>query len=325
MNDLKKPAQSLQQKFQGWWQTHLRCLMASLGQILLSPVSTILTVAVIGIALALPTGLLMALNNIAHLTGAVYTTNTISLYLEKDIDENQISQLQKKLESDARIQEVTFISSAQALDEYRQTIGKDTGQVDLIDLLGDNPLPASFLLIPKKNQSPDELDSLSKKLKKLSQVEQIQFDSNWSRRLHSILQLLNKFAIVLGILLITSVLLIIGNTIRVGIQNRIQEIQLSRLFGATNTFIRRPFLYSGLLYGFFGGIFASLLLLISYSMLHEPFQQLISNYQQVSPPETGSFLKYCLLTIFGGAFLGVVSSWIAVFLYQKDLEKSDIT
>ncbi len=321
MNDLKKPALSLQQKFQSWWQTHLRCLMASLGQLMQSPASTILTVAVIGIALALPAGLSLALNNLAHMTGAMDTTNTISLYLKKELTDEQVSQLQKKLETNAQIHETVFISSDQALKEYGQT----SGQGDLIELLGDNPLPAVFQLTPDKDQSPEQLDLLTAQLSKLAEVDQVQFDRQWSRRLHSILQLLNKFSTVLSILLILSVLLIIGNTIRVGIQSRIQEIQISRLFGATRAFIRRPFLYSGLLYGLFGGILASLLLLISYSMLAEPFQQLISNYQLVSPSQAGSFTKYCLLTIFGGAFLGVISSWIAVSLYQKDLENSEFT
>ena len=320
MNEIKKSSPSLKGKIRSWWQTHLRCLMASLGQLMQSPTSTILTVAVIGIALALPVGLSLVLNNIGQMTGTVDTTNKISLYLKKDIGEKQITQLQKKLESNDQISEITFISSDQALEDYGQT----SGQGDLIELLGDNPLPAVLNIQPAHEVSPDDLDMLVSKLEKLSEVELVQFDSHWAQRLHSIIQLLSKFATVLSTLLIASILLIIGNTIRVGIQSRIQEIQLSRLFGATNAFIRRPFLYSGLLYGFFGGILASLLLLISYSMLAGPIRELLSSYQ-VDLESSSSFLKYCLLTILGGAFLGVTSSWIAVFLYQKDLEKSEIS
>ncbi len=320
MNEIKKSSPSLKGKIRSWWQTHLRCLMASLGQLMQSPTSTILTVAVIGIALALPVGLSLMLNNIGQMTGTVDTTNKISLYLKKDLNEKQITQLQKKLESNDQISEITFISSDQALEEYGQT----SGQGDLIELLGDNPLPAVLNIQPAHEVSPEDLDSLVSKLGKLPEVELVQFDSHWAQRLHSIIQLLSKFATVLSTLLIASILLIIGNTIRVGIQSRIQEIQLSRLFGATNAFIRRPFLYSGLLYGFFGGILASLLLLISYSMLAGPVQELLSSYQ-VDLESSSSFLKYCLLSIFGGALLGVISSWIAVYLYQKDLEKSEIS
>ncbi len=320
MNEMKKSSPNLKDKIRSWWQTHLRCLMASLGQLMQSPTSTILTVAVIGIALALPVGLSLVLNNIGQMTGTVDTTNKISLYLKKDIGEKQITQLQKKLESNDQISEITFISSDQALEEYGQT----SGQGDLIELLGDNPLPAVLNIQPAHEVSPDDLDMLVSKLEKLSEVELVQFDSHWAQRLHSIIQLLSKFATVLSTLLIASILLIIGNTIRVGIQSRIQEIQLSRLFGATNAFIRRPFLYSGLLYGFFGGILASLLLLISYIMLAGPLQELLSSYQ-VDLESSSSFYKYCLLTILGGALLGVISSWIAVYLYQKDLEKSEIS
>ncbi len=320
MNEIKKPSPNLKSKIRSWWQTHLRCLMANLGQLMQSPTSTILTVAVIGIALALPVGLSLVLNNIDQMTGMVDTTNKISLYLKKDISEKQITQLQKNLEANDQISEINFISSDQALEEYGQT----SVQGDLIELLGDNPLPAVLNIQPANEESSENLDSLVSKLEKLPEVELVQFDSHWAKRLHSIIQLLNKSATVLSTLLIASILLIIGNTIRVGIQSRIQEIQLSRLFGATNAFIRRPFLYSGLLYGFFGGILASLLLLISYALLAEPFRELLSSYQ-VDLESSSSFLKYCLLTILGGALLGVISSWIAVYLYQKDLEKSEIS
>ena len=320
MNEFKRPSLTLKQKLINWRQTHLRCLFTSLGQLMRSPVSTVLTVAVIGIALALPAGLSLVLSNISQMTGTIDTSNTISLYLKKDINEKQITTLQKKLKTDDSISDITFISSDQALDEYSEK----SGQGDLIKMLGDNPLPAVLNIHPAQEEAPENLESLVAKLKKLPEVELAQFDGHWARRLHSIVQLLTKFATVLSSLLIASVLLIIGNTIRAGIQSRLQEIQISRLFGATNAFIRRPFLYSGLLYGFFGGLLASLLLIISYVFLAGPIQDLIASYQ-ADLQSSSSFLKYCLLTILGGALLGVISSWVAVYLYQKDLENSDFS
>lgn len=333
MNELKKTKPSMMQRFTHWRQTHQRCLITSLSQLLHSPTSTTLTIAVIGIALALPAGLTLVLNNLGQMTGAIDTSNTISLYLKHDLNSDQINKLQKKLRGESSINKITYISSEEGLEEYRKISGEISGQIDetiseqgtLLNLLGENPLPAVLTLQPKRNTTPKTLDSLVNKLKNLPEVDLAQFDSHWAHRLQSIIQLLNKFASVLSILLIASVLLIIGNTIRVGIQSRIDEIQISRLFGATNTFIRRPFLYSGLLYGVFGGILASILLIISYTLIAEPIQQLIDSYQISLGSDHESILTYCLVTIFGGGTLGVISSWIAVYLYQKGLEHQDFS
>lgn len=317
----KKTSITFKQKLESWSQTHLRCLKESLDQLLRSPVSSILTIAVIAIALALPAGLSLLLNNLDQMTGSMDSTNTISLYLKSDIDEDQIEQLERKITASHNVGEISYISSEQALEEFRET----SGQGKLIELLGDNPLPAVLNIQPAPDELPGNLEILVENLQQYPEVELAQFDSHWSRRLHAIVQLLNKVISVLSILLIASVLLIIGNTIRVGIQHRVQEIQISRLFGATNSFIRRPFLYSGLLYGLLGGIFASLLLIISYALLAESIQQLINSYDLGLQSNTTSFLKYCLMTIVGGAILGVISSWMVVYLYQKDLENSDFS
>ncbi len=333
MNELKKSPPSTMQKLKGWKLTHLRCLRASLTQLLSTPTSTILTIAVIGIALALPAGLTFVLNNLGQMTGTIDTNNSISLYLKQDLSSDQINQLQKDLRSKKTINKITYISSEEGLEQYGKFSGEISRQIDeeisdqgnLIDLLGDNPLPAVLTLQPKRDVSPEALDSLVSKLKTLPEVDLAQFDSHWAQRLHSIIQLLNKFASVLSVLLVISVLLIIGNTIRVGIQSRLEEIQISRLFGATNAFIRRPFLYSGLLYGVLGGLLASTLLLISYSLIAEPIQQLVVLYQIEFPTSSSSIINYCFLTIMGGGALGIISSWVAVYLYQRGLEHQDFS
>ncbi len=318
MKGITKPSR-LEDKVRSWWQTHLRCFLTSLGQLLRTPTTTLLTVTVIGIALALPAGLILVVNQLQTLTEGLNTTNSISLYFKKDISDDHVTAIRDKLEKDERVNHIIFISSDQALKEFREL----SGQGDLIDLLDENPLPTTLHIVPTAEASPKQLDSLVRSIKSLKGIDQVVFDSGWARRLQSIITLLDRFVLVLSALLIFAVVLIIGTTIRIGIQSRLQEIQISRLFGATKAFIRRPFLYSGSLYGLIGGIIACVLLLTSWSLLSEPLHELVSSWQLSPSASSSPLFRVCLLVIVGGVLLGVISSWIAVAFYQKELETSE--
>lgn len=321
MNEHRKLTPPLQQQITFWLLTHLRCLLTSLGQMIRSPAATILTISVIGIALALPAGLSLVLNNISQFTATLDNSKQISLYLKKSTDEAQIRTLQHQLEKEDMVESVQYISRDQALTEFRQ----NTDQESLINLLDENPLPATLVIDPDSQLNPDQLNSLIDRLQRLPEVELVQFDQGWARRLHALVQLLQKFVLVLTVLLMLGVLLIIGNTIRVGIQSRYSEIQISRLFGATRAFIRRPFLYSGMIYGLFGGIIACLLLISSYMLLADQIVQLISAYQLEVSSGSRTLLNHCLSILLAGAMLGVISSWLVVAYYQRDLENNDFT
>lgn len=321
MNEYRKGPPPIKQQITFWFLTHLRCLLASLGQMIHSPAPTLLTISVIGITLALPAGLSLVLNTISPLTGTLDNSKKISLYLRQSTNEEQIKALQLRLHDDDMVDSSQYVSRDQALTEYRKT----TDQAGLIELLDENPLPATLVIEPDPQLNPAQLNSLVERLQRLPEVELVQFDQDWARRLHALVQLLQKFVLVLTVLLMLGVLLVIGNTIRVGIQSRYAEIQICRLFGATRAFIRRPFLYSGMLYGFFGGLIACLLLISSYITLADPLVQLVAAYQLVMPSIARTLINHCLAILLTGSVLGVISSWLVVACYQRDLESSDFS
>jgi cell division transport system permease protein len=277
-----------------------------------------MTCAVIGIALALPVGLHVMLSNLHKISGGWDSGASISLFLKQNIPDDQAVSLAKKLRRHARIQQVELISRNMALDEFQRL----SGYADALQALDSNPLP-NLLVIRPKNQytTAENAQLLVQELRLLPEADIVQLDLQWVRRLQAITVIAQRGVLVLAALLSMAVLLIIGNTIRLEIQNRKTEIEITKLIGATNAFIRRPFLYTGFWYGLFGGVIAWLLIAMSVTLLGGPIAHLAQLYQ--SSFDLSSLDLITILMLLGGSsLLGLAGSWLAVGRHLSAIEPS---
>ena len=290
-------------------------MVFTLGQLVRSPVNALATGAVIGLALALPTGLYLILDNFKAVVGHWDSGAQVSLYLANERSDEDAALMAADLVERTTIDRVEVITKAQALEEYRQL----TGISEL--LLGDdNPLPPVLIVFP----SPEHTDgaAVARLIEDLSaepSVDIVQADLAWLERLGAIVAILHRAVWILIAFFAAGVLLIVGNTIRLGIQNQQQVIEISKLVGATDAFIRRPFLYSGLWYGTFGGVLAWILLVVTFRLLQAPVDELSTLYHsqfQLTGPD--NWLIMMLLS--AGGLLGLGGSWVALARHLGAIE-----
>jgi len=295
---------------------HARTLIASLGVLSRNPLSSFMTIAVIAIALALPAGMYAALNNLSSVSVGWDDSAQISLFLKTKVSEKQARSLANKISLYNNIEKVEFIHKDQALVEFQ----KVSGFSEAIDALGKNPLPHVLTVQPVVDkQRPDKINHLIKQLGKLKQVDIAQLDLQWVKRLYAMLDIAHKAIWVISLLLGIAVLLVIGNTIRLDIQNRRDEIVVIKLIGATNAFIRRPFLYTGIWYGLSGGIMAWILTSLSISLLEGSVSRLAVLYHSDFQLSGLQFNEALLLILFS-TLLRLMGSWIAVSRHLHEIE-----
>lgn len=288
---------------------HLQVFFYTLGQLTKTPFSTLLTSASLGIALALPAGLNEMLLTVQNAGSDFTQVNKISLFLKKGITEKEVAKLEKQLKGMPEIIEVEHISEQQALDEFKQ----HSGFGDALKALEDNPLPHLFIVEPSMSYSdPLQVEQLSQQLKNLPGVDLAQLDIRWLKRLFSIIEIGKTGIMVVTALLAMAVLLIIGNTIRLAIENRRSEILIMKLIGGTNSFICRPFLYLGFWYGFFGGIVAIILVDISLYIISQPMLQLRELYQTELFDISLMSYTHNLQVLVSAILLGLFGAWVAV-------------
>jgi len=304
--------------FKAWGTNHLRTLLASLGNMSRQPASSLMTIAVIAIALALPSGLLVLLNNASHLSVGWDNSAQISVFLQNDASEKQAQALLKKLRLYNDIDDAKLIHKDQALQEF----SKISGFGNAVEALDDNPLPHVIAVQPKIDpRRPDKIPHLLKQLNELPQVELAQLDLQWVKRLFAMLEIAQRGIWIIGSLLGIAVLLVVGNTIRLDIQNRREEIEVTKLIGGTDAFIRRPFLYTGFWYGFAGGLLAWLLTSLSIGLLDNSVTQLAALYNSGYQLNGLTFSETIALIVFS-CCLGLVGSWIAVGRHLSEIEPS---
>lgn len=295
---------------------HLRVFIASLGHLSRQPIATFMTSAVIAIALALPANMFIAINNVSTMSVGWDKSTQISLYLFTNISEDKAQKLAAKLRLHKDINHIKVVSKKQGLAQFTQL----SGFGDALKLLKKNPLPIVLNIQPAVDpQRPYKMTQLVNELKKHKEVELAQLDMQWVKRLFSILELAQKGVWIIGSLLALAVLLIIGNTIRLDIQNRREEIEVAKLIGASDAFIRRPFLYTGIWYGLSGGVLAWILTLLSLFLLETPVQELASLYDS-NFHLTGLDVNSTLSMISMSCLLGLGGSWLAVGRHLSDIE-----
>lgn len=295
---------------------HLRSLLFSLGKVYRSPGSSLMTMAVIGIALALPTGLFVLLDNLQVVGHTFQGSAQISLYLKLDVPDKRGRALSERLERWDKIASSRYISRDQALEEYRQLSG--FGQA--LEALDENPLPAVIVLQPElQERAALKLSQLIEQLEELPEVELAQLDMEWVERLFAIMAIAQRGVLVISALFSLAVLLVVGNTIRLDIQNRRQEIVVTKLIGATDAFIRRPFLYGGFWYGAMGGLVALALVGVSLELISGPVGRLALLYNSSFQLEGLSLRGAALLLAFSSV-LGLAGSWVAVGRHLDAIE-----
>lgn len=300
-----------------WALDHLHALVFSLGQLYRHFVTSLLTICVIGITLALPTGFYIVLENAQIISSQWDDTFQITAFLDMGIDDARAKNFEQTLSERTDIVSTRYIDKETALNEYRAS----SGFAAAIDALDENPLPALILIKPDMSRfgSDQETQHLIETLEAYPEVEQAIYDQQWVKRLSAGIQIIQRTIWVLSGFLALAILLIIGNTIRMGIYNRRSEIEITKLFGATDAFIHRPFLYSGFWYGFLGALVAWLITYISVSLLKSPINQLAGLYASTYQLK-GLGLDEFLFLVFSGILLGLLGSWIAVHRHLVQIE-----
>lgn len=302
--------------FRSYFLRHIQVFFYSLGQLSRTPVSTLMTCMVIGIALALPTGLHTLLKNAQQLSGGWESTAQISVFLKKNIQASHAQRLKTDIQRWSDVISVRYISRKQALKEFQAL----SGFGDALKALNSNPLPSVLIVKPKLSKTNEHAtQKLLNQLRKLKQTDKAQLDMQWVRRLYAIMNIVERGVLILGFLLALAVLLVVGNTIRLAIQNRRKEIVVMKLIGGTDAFIRRPFLYTGFWYGLFGGIIAWLLVSFTLIAISAPVEKLTALYQNQFELNNMSFLTTLSLLAMS-ILLGLVGSWFAVGRHLREIE-----
>jgi len=298
-----------------WYTCHIRDFLLSFSELLKKPFASLMTLMVIGIAVALPAGLYVLLQNLQDISQQWDNQGSISLYLKKGTPDFEISDMLKHLKERPSIQQVKYITPEQGLKDFQ----KVTKLGDILSELKQNPLPGVIVVTPTKSlQSPDDLNKLVIQLQQSNMVQTSQIDMAWIKRLYFIITIGKRIAYSLTFLFGLGVLLIIGNTIRLTVEHHHEEMMVMKLVGATDAFIRRPLLYRGFLYGLLGGIVAWILLGITLSWLEPPAQALASSYSQNLLLQ-GLPFGFGLLVLTVSASLGIAGAWLAVHRQLRQL------
>lgn len=314
MSGAEKSRQTLAAVFSHWRTHHAREARDSLTRLAKTPVATAMTLLVVALALALPASLYLLLGNAESLTAGWDGQAQISLYLHGDLAAGKQSALQEQLATRADIAKTRLISPAQALDEFRAL----SGYGEALKLLDSNPLPAVIVVQPA-DIHPDAVKKLRDALAGLPEVEGADIDLAWVQRLAAILELGQRLLLALAGALAATVLLVIGNTIRLGFESRKEEVQVLKLLGATDAFVRRPFLYSGLWTGLAGGVLACVLVAVFFLWLESPVSELTRLYHR-SFHLAGLNIRTVLLLLSTSALLGISGAWLAINRHLNAME-----
>lgn len=307
----------LSHRWHSYTAHHRTTFRDALKKMIIEPTQTLMTVLVIAIALALPSAMLLGLQNVQQLGGGIETSAQLTVYLDKQAGSPEIKNLQQQISALMGVAEINYISSDQALTEFEQLSG--FGQA--LRYLDDNPLPAVFIVRPDRYSLPtmDQIKQLVTALQSFDYVSEVQVDMLWLERLSAMTDIGKKLVLAIGLALVSGVILVIGNTVRLSIQNRKEEIIVMKLIGATDAYVRRPFLYSGFLLGVFGGLMAALLLLISSLWVGQSVSALIGLYSRdyrLIGFDFFSVLNLCL----AGSMIGLCGAWIAVMQHLRAIQ-----
>lgn len=292
-------------RLQAWRELQLYSFVSSLGRIGAKPWATLLTVGVMAIALALPLGLWMGLATLEQFSGNVRESREIGVFLQPDVDADGARELSERIGAREDVNTVVLRSPEEGLAAFREM----SDLAEALDLLEHNPLPWVLVVDPVSGDADAET-ALAEALQALPEVEVVQHDAVWRQRLGAWLDFGERAAWVIAILLGLGALLVVGNTVRLDIQGRSEEIAILQQLGATDGFVRRPFLYLGFWYGLAAGLVALALLAAASFALRGPLSQLIASYGSTFALQGPGALG-ALKILAGSALLGWLGAWLA--------------
>lgn len=298
-----------------WIGRHFSTAGQSLGRLLKQPFASLMIVLVIAVTLALPAALNLIVKNAAAVSGSWDNALDFSVFLNRSMSADDAEALARLIEERADVDMVQVITSQQALAEFKEK----SGFGDAMDQLSQNPLPHTLVVRPSAANTAPSMIVLREELANLPETDLVQVDTEWVQRFHAILDIVREAILIGSVLLGTAIVVIIGNTIRLDIQNRREEIEVTKLIGASNAFVRRPFLWTGFWYGLLGGLLAIALVQYGVYLLQPPIARLAGLYQ--SGVDVLTFEIREIGIIIGiGVFLGLIGSWFAAARHMRRIE-----
>ncbi|RUO56561.1 permease-like cell division protein FtsX [Pseudidiomarina homiensis] len=238
-------------RFVTFWLHHAQQCIGSLGELARYPFASLMTMAVLGLSLTLPATLYVIVKNTDSVGANFQQASEITVFLRQDLNQQQVSTFAKRIELNEAVAQTRLIDKATALAEFRER----SGFGEALETLDTNPLPDVLLVTPQEeHRSPAAAEALLQELKQQREVDEARLDVGWLQRFQAIVQLVRDGFLGLALLLCIAVVLIVGNTIRLNISSKRDEIMVMKLVGATDAYIQRPFLYTGLWYGIVGGV-----------------------------------------------------------------------
>ena len=299
-----------------WFERHVQTLVGSLGRLWQQPFATMLTIVVIGVALALPACLHVLVQNVRVASGGWNSALDISVYMKPNASLDQAKRAAERIRQRRDVDEVTLIEADVALAEFRRSSGFGAA----LDALKDNPLPHALVVRPDAEyREAGRVQALSNELKKIDGVDIVQLDTEWVSRFNAILDVIRRGVFLAAVLFALGILVIIGNTIRLDIENRRGEIEVTKLVGGSDAFVRRPFLYNGVWYGLAGGLTAGLIVATVVAVLSAPVQRIAGLYGSQFELQ-GVGIAGWIALLLGGALLGWLGSFIVATRELREIE-----
>lgn len=305
---------SRKQKLSAWLDSHRSCAGQSLQRMRDQPIATLMTLAVIGIALLLPALLYVSGKNLVQFSDSLANTNQITLYLMDNVTDDDVEAITTKLASDPQVRSINHLSPDDAAAEFAQW----SGLGDIISALESNPLPETVVITPNDSRL-ETAEALVSAVRNMPGVERVQMDQSWVSRLDSFVSLGQRLTWALITVLAMAVLFITGNSIRSIIASSDAEIRVMNLIGATRSYIIRPFLYLGVWYGLLGGLLAWVLLQSLLAFISQPADDLLAFYGE-SYQFRGMDAPATALLIIGSAVLGWLGAKLSVSRHLRQYQ-----
>ena len=298
-----------------WFTLHVRTAVGSLGRLFRQPFASLMIVLVIAVTLAIPAALNLVVKNAQSVSAGWDNALDFSVYLRRDVSAADAADLASRIQQRADVETVQVITASDALAEFKAQSGFGAA----LDHLTENPLPHTLVVRPGPGNTGPSMILLQEELGNLPEADAVQVDTEWVQRFHAILDILRRAIVIGASLLGVAIVIIIGNTIRLDIQNRREEIEVTKLIGASNAFVRRPFLWSGFWYGLFGGLLAVGLVHYGLYLLEQPVARLAGLYQSGIVVMSLS-VRETLAVIGIGVALGLIGSWFAATRHMRRIE-----
>jgi cell division transport system permease protein len=301
--------------FSIWLTRHASTSLGAIGRLSRQPFASLMIVLVIAVTLALPAAINVIVKNAQSVSGSWINALDFSVYLKKELSVGEAENLARLIEQRADVDSVTLITADDALAEFKLQSGFGAA----LDQLNDNPLPHALVVRPSAGNTSASMILLQEEISNLPESDLVQVDTEWVQRFHAILDIVRQAIAIGAALLGIAIVVVIGNTIRLDIENRREEIEVTKLIGASNAFVRRPFLWTGFWYGLFGGAFALLLVEYGLFLLKGPVTRLAGLYQgNITVASLDLAESAAIVGV--ACFLGLFASWVTAARHMYRIE-----